>query len=432
VQTGLQSKGGNIRFALNLLRQRLWVKPLLFSVLSVGAVLLSGFAGHLPFSEQLPNVTADSVETLLKIISASMLVIAVFAVGAMLSAYNAASNSATPRSFPVVIADDVSQNALSVFIGAFIFSLVALVAITNGFFNQAGRFAIFILTLLVFAIVVLSFVRWVDRIARLGRLASTIEKLEAVTNKALSARRRYPTLGANPSNAVEQTTGWPVNAEQVGYIQRIDMVTLQNVAEAQNLSIAVNALPGCLAWPDRPLAYVNCEERGQRPKAALKRIAEAFVIGDSRTFSEDPRFGLVVLSEIASRALSPAVNDAGTAMGIITTQTRLLAQWAVAEGPKPDEEVEFDRISAPAISMEDMFDDAFNAMSRDGAGVIEVGMRLQRAFRGLAALENEAIRRAAVQHGHLALHYAQEALKLPEEQAALAQAAGWLRDERYL
>jgi uncharacterized membrane protein len=28
-----------------------------------------------------------------------------------------------------------------------------------------------------------------------------------------------------------------------------------------------------------------------------------------RYFEEDPRFGLITLSEIASRALSPAVND---------------------------------------------------------------------------------------------------------------------------
>ena len=40
-------------------------------------------------------------------------------------------------------------------------------------------------------------------------------------------------------------------------------------------------------------------------------IAATFVIGGSRVFDQDPRFGLLVLSEIASRALSPAVNDPG-------------------------------------------------------------------------------------------------------------------------
>lgn len=55
----------------------------------------------------------------------------------------------------------------------------------------------------------------------------------------------------------------------------------------------------------------------------MSQIARAFLIGDERTFDDDPRFGLVVLSEIASRALSPAVNDPGTAIDIIGTFVRL-------------------------------------------------------------------------------------------------------------
>jgi hypothetical protein len=71
------------------------------------------------------DVNQNSVETLLTIISASMLVIATFAVASMVAAYASASNTATPRSSSLVISDDVSQNALSTFIGAFIYSIVA-------------------------------------------------------------------------------------------------------------------------------------------------------------------------------------------------------------------------------------------------------------------------------------------------------------------
>jgi hypothetical protein len=42
-----------------------------------------------------------------------MLVISIFAVGSMVSAFSAASSTATPRSFKL-IGDDVSRNALSV------------------------------------------------------------------------------------------------------------------------------------------------------------------------------------------------------------------------------------------------------------------------------------------------------------------------------
>lgn len=107
-----------------------------------------------------------------------MLVIAIFAVGSMISAYSAATGTATPRSFKLIVADDVSQNALSVYIGSFIFSIVASVALRNEYYGQAGTFTLFILTLFVFAVVILTFLRWVERISKLGRLGHTIKKLK--------------------------------------------------------------------------------------------------------------------------------------------------------------------------------------------------------------------------------------------------------------
>jgi uncharacterized membrane protein len=53
-------------------------------------------------------------------------------------------------------------------------------------------------------------------------------------------------------------------------------------------------------------------------------MRKAFVIGDMRYFDEDPRFGLTLP---ASRALSPAVNDPGTAIQIISSYVRLFSLW---------------------------------------------------------------------------------------------------------
>ena len=145
------------------------------------------------------------------------------------------------------------------------------------------------------------------------------------------------------------------------------------------------------------------------------QIAKAFLIGDDRQFDEDPRFGLIALSEIASRALSPAVNDPGTAIDIIGTFVRLFALWI-----EPVEEVdtrtcECDRVEVPEISVQDMFDDAFTAIARDGAGCIEVTGRLQKALEALASIGDAEMRDAAIYHGRLALARAENALDLPED-----------------
>jgi uncharacterized membrane protein len=157
--------GDRLKFLFQRIRERLWVRPLMTGVLSVAVVFLVKTADDHDIGRRVPEITQASIETLLAIISASMLMIATFAVASMVAAYASASSTATPRSFSLVISDDISQNALSTFVGAFIFSVVALVALKNGYYDRAGRFALFVITGLILAMVVISFVGRVDSIA---------------------------------------------------------------------------------------------------------------------------------------------------------------------------------------------------------------------------------------------------------------------------
>jgi len=351
--------------------------------------------------------------------AASMLVIATFAVASMVAAYASASSTATPRSFRLVIADDVSQNALTTFIGAFIFSIVALTAVKNDFYQTAGRFALFVLTAGVFALVVITFVRWVDRIARLGRLGATVDKVEKATVTALLRRRKYPTLQGIPMQ--RPPDGQPLYAETIGYVQHVDVETLQAFATKAHCRVLVAALPGTFVAPDRPVAYIGVHE-AQSDQALVTR---AFMIGGERLFDDDPRFGLVVLSEIAGRALSPAVNDPGTAIDIIGTLVRIFALWLNADEEGYPAAPVYDRVEVPELSMRDLFDDAFTAIARDGAGTIEVAIRLQKALNSLASLGDASVREAAIHHARMALARSEKALGLPEEIAAVRESAGF-------
>lgn len=405
--------GDRLRFFINRIRERLWIRPLGMSVLSTATVFLVKTVDTDEIGRLVPAISQASIETLLTIISASMLVIATFSVASMVTAYASASNTATPRSFSLVISDDVSQNALSTFIGAFIFSVVALIALENDYYDKAGRFALFILTLMMLAMIIVTFVSWVDRIARLGRIKGTIDKVEAATAAAFQRRRRAPTL-RGASAARRENGGQVIYGGAIGYVQRVDVSALQACAEKARVRITLAALPGVFSAPGRALAYVT-PDSGDLSDIDTSRIAKAFLIGDDRQFEEDPRFGLVVLSEIAGRALSPAVNDPGTAIYIIGAFVRLFALWSEPVEKGDTRTCEFDRVEVPEISLRDMFDDAFTAIARDGAGAIEVAGRLQKAFESLASIGDVAMRDAAIHHSRMALARAENVLELPED-----------------
>lgn len=419
-----------IRFRLNRLKEKLWVRPLLMCVISIAVVMLAKAADATALAEHLPRVSPESLDALLTTLITSMMVIATFAVGSMVAAYASAGQRATPRTFPIMIADDVSQNALSTFIGAFIFSVVAIAFQKNEYYGIAGRFVLFVLTCLVFAIVIMTFVRWVDRIARLGRVTETIDKVEKVTSKALRRRRREPTLGGKALDEQHTPADVPTDAppdsppdalavftESYGYVQRIEIKALQQFAEDAGVTVRVAALPGAFIAPGRPIAHVTADE-GDADEVDIDPVRRAFLIGDGRTFDDDPRFGLIVLSEIAAKALSPAVNDPGTAIDVIGTLVRLFATWA---GPDHDdthadnEPCECDRVLVPRLDVRDMFDDAFTAIARDGAATVEVMIKLQKALHALTTLDDPAVREAARAHARLALARAEEAMTLKHD-----------------
>lgn len=412
-----------LSFVIKQFRERLWVKPLVVCVLSIGAVFLADLMDMAELDRFLPEITKESIETLLEIIASSMLMMATFAVASMVAAYASASRSATPRSFPLMIADDVSQNALSVFTGAFIYSVVALVALMNGFYGGTGsRFILFCLTIGVLAVVILTFIRWVDNIARLGRLGDTIDKVEATAAKAIRMRQSAPRLGGVAASSPPHG-GRAVVGKAIGYVEYVDTAALQKRAVASQLRIFVAALPGTFCTPNRPVAWVIREASGSVSDEDAEAIAAAFVLGGSRVFDHDPRFGLVVLSEIASRALSPAVNDPGTAIGITGAFVRLFVTWNECGKAGDMPKVQFDRVAVPELSMADMFDDAFTGIARDGAGNIEVVVRLLKAFEALATAGDASMRDNALRHARLALVRAENALKVPQDLAAARQAA---------
>jgi uncharacterized membrane protein len=263
--------------------------------------------------------------------------------------------------------------------------------------------------------------RWIDYLARFGRLGETIARVEGATRAAMEARTEHPHLGARPMSREDSVpaNAWPAFARTAGYVQHIDVAALDACAKDVGAEIFLTALPGAFADPARPIAMVA----GPQSEDFSASIAEAFTIGAERLFDQDPRFGLCVLGEIASRALSPAVNDPGTAIDVIGRVVRLLMQWSRAEAPPSAHEVACPNVRAPGIAIGDMLDDVFAPIARDGAGLLEVQLRLQKALLALVATDPAAFGEAAKAHSAAALSRAESALLLDTEKAAVREIA---------
>jgi uncharacterized membrane protein len=80
-----------------------------------------------------------------------------------------------------------------------------------------------------------------------------------------------------------------------------------------------------------PLASVwPAPRHPRRLERALRRV---LVVGDSRTMQQDVDFGLRQLTDIALRALSPAVNDPTTAIEVVLRLSSILRPLLLRELP---------------------------------------------------------------------------------------------------
>lgn len=80
-----------VSFVVSRLRERLWIKPVSFCLLSIAAVFLASLLDMTELGRLLPEFSKESTEALLKIMASSMLVMATFSVGSMVSAFASAS-----------------------------------------------------------------------------------------------------------------------------------------------------------------------------------------------------------------------------------------------------------------------------------------------------------------------------------------------------
>ncbi|AXT85903.1 DUF2254 domain-containing protein [Aeromicrobium sp. A1-2] len=362
-------------FRWRRLRRELWFRASLYALLGVAAALLAVVAAPLVPQAMADRLGGDSANSILTILASSLLAVATFSLGAMVTAYTSMSAAASPRVASLVTSDEGSQKALSTFVGAFLYSVVAVTAINAGYYGTKGRSILFLVSAFVVLVVALRLLAWIERLSRLATISHIVEKVEALVRESLDQRRLTSLAAPDPERGVH---GVEVAAGRTGHVQNIALDRLQGLAEDLDCRVELLVAPGAFVLTGQPVLRTDLTEC---PEGRLADLRHAIEIGDGRSYEQDPRFGLIVLGEIAGKALSPGVNDPGTAISVIRAATRVLDDWSRADTGQ----IGHDRLTALPLAASDLLDDVFTPIARDGAGDLAVAVALQQALSALRA-----------------------------------------------
>lgn len=420
-----------LRWHLKQLFRKIWVRVTAFALLGILSAL-AGFVLRGLIPEDLPaKVGADSLESILQIIASSMLAVTTFSLSILTAAFASAGTTATPRAVHLLASDSTSQTVLATFIGAFLFSLVGIIILQTGIigYGESGRLVLFAVTLIVIALIVVALLRWIDLLGELGRVGDTLRRIETAAEEALRGMLESPWLGANPLSGAPPVDAQPILSPANGYLQHVDTQRLSDIADDAGLEIYLAARPGDFLHVAAPALHLRPLPADPEAAETLRdRLLDCLTIRAERNFDQDPLFGLLVLSEAAQRALSPGINDPGTARQAIVHILQVLTLWREPVAP----EIDHPRLFVPTLDANRILRESLLPIGRDGAGDFWIHESLQNVLLALTRIGPQVYGQAAADLSQMLLIFSDGQLILEDQKARLHQLAAQIQDQARL
>lgn len=313
-------------------RNSLWILP----ALSIPAALLAGSL-LTNYENSIGSQTKASVETvrlLLSTVAASTFTLVVLVSSAILVAVQLASAQLTPRIIAMVYRNPYQKSAFALFLFTFTFACSVLARIED----SAPRIASYVAAY-TFLLNLVLFVVFIDNMGKMLRPSSAVRAI-ALSGRSV-IRTVYPSLlqpdspAPTPIKAMSEEQARVVFSTVDGAVLAFDMKGLVALAQRSNCLIELVPEVGQFIAAGDPLFRIYHGGDG----IADSSLRHSVAVGLERTPEQDPLFAFRILVDIASKALSPAINDPTTAVLAIDQIHHLLRDIGkryLAEGSEVD------------------------------------------------------------------------------------------------
>ncbi|GAA1967348.1 DUF2254 domain-containing protein [Catenulispora subtropica] len=308
------------------LRTSLWFVPTL-EVAAAGALFWilnaldrAAYNGTIKLPSWVISGTADASRQILAALAAALITVVGVVFSVILVALTLAANQLGPRMLRNFMRDRGTQWTLGTFVATFTYAILVLISIGPGRHGDFVPHASISLALALALLDVLILIYFIHHIAIQIQLPYVIASIAADVSKAIADETAPPPGGpeAGPSpqailRAMAEEQG-EVTSSESGYLQYVTHRKLVRIATEADAVIHLLYRPGHFVVAGRTLATVT-------PPKAVPQVAEALrrahLSGPYRSLTQDISFGIDQLVEIASRALSAAINDTFTALTCI-------------------------------------------------------------------------------------------------------------------
>ncbi|MDQ4137980.1 MAG: DUF2254 domain-containing protein [Actinomycetota bacterium] len=280
----------------------------------------------------------DTARSVLSSVSGALVTATSLTFSLTVVALQLASSQASPRLLRLFASDPWVHWTLAIFLGTFAYALTVLRTIRNSDDSVSAFVPRIAVTLsFVLALVsVLMLALFLAHLARELRVETMLRNVHRETDRTMETVARLTNGFTSGTPVPRPGDARVVPADSSGFVTSIDRPRLIRAAARLDIVVAeehgvgdsvIEGIPLLTWWPARSGAA------GPDPDEVARMLRPALTTRYERTPTDDIGFGIRQLVDIASRALSPGVNDPTTAVHALSHLTGVLTRVVTLSEP---------------------------------------------------------------------------------------------------
>ncbi|MBO0591570.1 DUF2254 domain-containing protein [Cellulophaga sp. E16_2] len=302
--------------------------PVLLSILFLIIAVTTNRAESLEIvvklKEKIPYLFISDYETsraILNTLVAGILSLTVFSFSMVMVVLSQASSNFSPRVLPSLISNKKHQLILGFYIGTLLYCIFSLITLgAKGVDSDAIGLSTMLAAM--FSVVcIVFFVDFIHSISTAIQINNIIDRIYVSSSKSL--QKAYNSQHKKITLSVSETTNFkPLVIKKTGYYISFDMSLISTASKNKELQINVLPYLNQHLWEGDVIATVSKNLTDE----TMDELLFGFNLSTNRHSGDEGIGGMIKLMEIAVKAMSPGINDPGTAIEAVTKLGKLLYQ----------------------------------------------------------------------------------------------------------
>lgn len=264
---------------------------------------------------------ADTARSILSTLIGGIISLTVFSFSMVMVLLNQASSNFSPRLLPGLISDRSNQVVLGVYIGTIIYNIIVLMSVipTDDAYTIQG---FSILVGIILGIICLAFfVFFIHSISSGIQINNILHNIYKQSKGSLESQIDIEKNDRSNTEVIDHYEH-KVVSDRTGYFQGTNLDSLLDFATDKALNILIVPFKGRYILPGETLYRVDKPIDDESAETLLSMV----IYAQERGASDNYVVGIKQMVEVGIKAMSPGINDPGTALVTLDYLTDLLAQ----------------------------------------------------------------------------------------------------------